>query len=70
MDAEEMKSIRGKIQGDTELTEDVELYGMIVGSTTVSANTVLKLHGMIVGNLLLKRGSSVDLHGMVNGNVI
>lgn len=65
-----MKVMKQRIEGDTILNEDTQLHGMIVGSTTVSENTVLHLHGMIIGNLLLEQSSTVYLHGMVNGDVI
>jgi hypothetical protein len=65
-----MKIITEKIEGETNLNEDTKLTGMIVGSTTVSENTLLQLHGMIIGNLILKKGCSVYLHGMVDGDVI
>jgi len=64
-----MKVIRDKVEADTVLSEDTQLFGMIVGKTTVSENTLLELHGMIVGDLVLEKGSTVYLHGMVNGNV-
>lgn len=65
-----MKVIWGKVEGDTILNEDTNLHGMIVGSTTVSENTLLQLHGMIVGNLILEKESTVYIYGMVNGNII
>lgn len=65
-----MKVIRSKVEGNTILSEDTQLHGMIVGSTTVSENILLQMHGMIIGNLILKVDSEVYLHGMVNGDVI
>jgi len=65
-----MNVIRNKVEGDTVLSEGTQLFGMIVGKTTVSENTLLELHGMIVGNLVLQKGSTVYLHGMVNGDII
>ena len=65
-----MKVIRNKIEGNTTINEDTQLHGTIVGSTTVSRNSVLQLHGMVMGDLILEENSTVYLHGMVNGNVI
>ena len=65
-----MKIIRNKIEGNTPINEDTQLHGMIVGSTTVSRNSILQLHGMIIGDLILEENSTVYLHGMVNGNII
>lgn len=65
-----MKVILGKIEGDAIINEDTQLFGMIVGSTTISEKASLQLHGMIIGNLILKEDSKVYLHGMVNGDVI
>lgn len=42
-----MRILRNKIEGDTVLREDTQLYGMIVGSTTVSKGILLELHGMV-----------------------
>lgn len=64
-----MKLIRGKLEGDTVLTEDTELHGMIVGTTTVDGGSTLRLHGTVTGNLILEENSSVEMHGMVNGDV-
>ena len=65
-----MNIIRNKVEGDTVLSEDTQFFGMIVGKTTVSENTLLELHGMIIGDLILEKDSTVYLNGMVNGNVI
>ncbi len=65
-----MRVIRDKIEGETVLSEDTQLHGMITGSTIVSKNTVLQLHGVIIGNLILKAGATTYLHGMVIGDVI
>ena len=64
-----MKVIRNKIEGNTTISEDTQLHGMIVGSTTVLQKNVLQLHGMIIGDLILEENSTVYLHGMVNGNI-
>lgn len=36
-----MKLIKGKIEGETNIKEDTQLHGMIVGSTIVSNNALL-----------------------------
>lgn len=65
-----MKVIRDKIEGDIVIKEDTNLYGMIVGLTIVSENTLLQLNGMIIGDLVLKEDSKVFLNGMVNGDIV
>jgi len=65
-----MKIIENKIIGDVTLNQDTELYGMIVGSTIIEENILLKLHGTITGNLILHKKSTVLHHGTVNGDVI
>ena len=64
-----MKTISHKIVGDTVLEQDIQLEGIIVGSTTVSENIKLRLHGDIIGDLWLREGSDVLLYGTVNGNI-
>lgn len=65
-----MKLIRDIIEGATNIKEDTQLHGMIVGSTTVSNNALFQLHGKIIGDLILIKDCSVYIHGMVNGDVI
>ena len=64
-----MRIVHDKIEGDTLLTLDTKLHGMIVGNVTVGANVTLELHGMIVGTLTLEARSRVFLHGMVTSSV-
>lgn len=64
-----MITIHHKIEEDTVITEDTELFGMIVGLTTVRRSVHLELLGMVVGNLVVERDASVNLRGMVTGDV-
>ena len=64
-----MRVEKGKIDGDTRISDDVVLQGMITGNTVVENGGKLILSGMICQNLILEKGSMVELHGMVCRNV-
>ncbi len=65
-----MQTIRGKVEGDTDISADTELFGMVVGEVRVKPGTTLELQGMVVGSLSLEIQSCVNLRGTVNGRVL
>lgn len=60
---------RGKIEGDLVLSEELQLYGMITGTISAGAGSVLWLHGMCCGDLVLGQGAEVQLYGTCAGHV-
>lgn len=65
-----MRVINDKIENDTNIEEDTQLNGMIVGETIVAEGIQLDLNGMIVGNLIVGKSSTVHLFGTVVGDVV
>lgn len=61
---------RGKIEGDTEVTYELELRGMITGDAIIKDGGVLHLRGMVCRDLVVEEGGKVFLRGMVSGNTI
>jgi hypothetical protein len=64
-----MRIERGKIEGDVEIREDLELHGMIAGSATVKDGARLDLNGTVTGDLVVEEGATVILRGTVAGDV-
>lgn len=60
----------GKIEGDYEVLEDLQLYGMITGNAVVKKRATLELFGRIAKNLTVERGAKVVIKGTVSGDVI
>lgn len=57
------------VQGPFFVEEDVAVFGMITGATTVRSGVVLELHGMVNGDLTIEPGGEAVIHGTVNGTV-
>lgn len=60
----------GKIDGDYEVTEDLQLRGMITGSAIVKSGALLQLHGTVVKDVIVEQGGTAIINGTVSGNVI
>ena len=65
-----MNTEHGKIEGDIEITTELELHGMITGSAIVKKGGSLILHGMVAKNVIVEDGAVADISGMVSGDVI
>lgn len=65
-----MRIIRDKVEGDTIISENTHLYGMIIGATTIASGVRFELDGMVIGSLHLEEQSSVYLRGTVGGDVV
>lgn len=60
---------RGKIEGAVELSDELQLDGMVAGDVTVLDGGHLILRGTCCKNLLIRPGGTVDLYGTVSGDV-
>jgi cytoskeletal protein CcmA (bactofilin family) len=65
-----MNTENGKIEGDIEITSELNMHGMFTGNVTVKNGGHLMLHGMATKSLYLEQGSVVEISGTVSGNVI
>jgi cytoskeletal protein CcmA (bactofilin family) len=59
----------GTIQGDFEVTEDLQLNGMIIGNVIVKAGVSFHLNGTVSHDLIVESGAIAIVNGMVSGNV-
>ncbi|MES2705377.1 MAG: hypothetical protein V4726_02130 [Verrucomicrobiota bacterium] len=64
-----MRIEHGKLTGDQNITEDLDLQGIIYGSAEVQPGIALHMGGTITENLLILPGGICKLDGMVFGNV-
>jgi hypothetical protein len=60
---------RGTIEGDLELSEHLELHGIINGDAIVCAGGRIDLHGMVCGDLTFETGSCGTIDGTVRGDL-
>ena len=65
-----MNSESGKIDGDFEVAEDLQLHGMITGSALVKSGALLQLHGTVVKDVIVEQGGTAIINGTVGGSVI
>jgi cytoskeletal protein CcmA (bactofilin family) len=61
---------RGKIDGDLDVADGFDLFGMVTGNLTVSAGGMAVIHGMVAGNLIVKPRGEAILQGMICGNAV
>lgn len=60
----------GKIDDDYEITEDLQLNGMITGCSSVKSGAVLQLDGIVGKDVIVEQGGTAIINGTVSGNVI
>src|SRR5687768_10789396 len=65
-----MHTERGTIEGDLNLTESLELLGLVTGSVTVGLGLTLRLLGTVEHGVRLERGGSAVIYGVVGGDVL
>lgn len=58
-----------KIDGDLNLSSDLELHGMVTGNIKVLPGATLFLHGICGENLIVENKATAHVHGTVGGNV-
>jgi len=58
-----------KIEGDCEVTEDLQLNGMITGNAIVKTGVTFNLNGTVAQDLIVESGGVAIVNGTVNGNV-
>ena len=57
------------INGPVIVNDELELWGLAVGSCQVGAGGTLVLNGTVTGDLLVEDGGAVELYGLVVGTV-
>lgn len=65
-----MKFENGKIDGDIQIAEPIEMHGMFTGNVTVVPGGFLKLHGMACKSVTCKGGGKLVVHGTISGDLI
>ena len=65
-----MQTEHGKIVGNLDVENELEMHGMITGDAIVRAGGILHLHGMVCGNLIVEEGGVAYLHGSVTDNAL
>jgi cytoskeletal protein CcmA (bactofilin family) len=65
-----MRQVAGKIDGDVELSDALELLGMITGHVVVASGGHLVLRGTCCAGMRIEPGGVVQLDGTVDGDVL
>lgn len=58
------------VEGGFDLSEDVQLFGMVTGDCVVPAGRTLVLQGTVSGDLLVEADGLAHVHGTVGGRLI
>lgn len=65
-----MAEERGKIEGDLNVADRFDLFGMVTGNLTVSEGGTAVIYGMVMSNLIVKPRGRAVLQGMICGNAV
>ncbi len=67
MEEFQVERLDAKIDGSIRLDRDVQFYGLITGSLTVSKGRICELHGTISHDLIVEPGATAVVYGTVAG---
>lgn len=65
-----MKTENGKIEGDVQVTDALQMNGMFTGNVEVLAGGHLILNGTACKSVTSKLGSILEINGTVAGDVV
>ncbi len=64
-----MTTEHGTLHGDQQVTDELDLYGMVRGNMSAARGARVRIYGFVAGDLIVEEEANVKLYGTVTGSV-